>query len=842
MRKPVLLIALCTYFWAHAYSQQLNNNQEVIQVPTTANGNLTNAVLYLPPEYDSVQRFPLIIYLHGKGGSGKDIEKLLNTSESLCGKIDRGEWIPRAINPKDGKQYKFIVFCPQAPQWSYQYVHLKYMLPALLKKYMIDTTRIYITGVSAGGYGLWTCVSDDTYFIKQIAAVLPVSAVSVEQYREPEIRENVKEYSLPVWNICGTADAWYKEALRYDTLINNANPPIPAKLTGVVNGGHTVAGTAYDTTWKIDSMNVFEWMLQYNRTDSTNKKPVAIINGGDDINIFLPQDSVILDGSDSYDKNGKLVKYKWTILQGSDDCVLSNYDSSVATLSNLTQGKYMIKLTVTNDSGASGSQVAKVIVANFQCNGKKIYIIKDADEGKYINGNNFDYSPGDTLVLTASQNPYSYFSLESFHGTASCPVTIINEGGQVKLVNGMAFSNCTYLKVTGTGNNDKYGFYIEDPESAGVAIDVYGRSKNIEINNVYIHNKTYGFRVKQEASCADSLQYPNWVIDSIFIHDNLIRKINKEGMYLGSINPDSTRQIDCNGDTISAKPLRLGNIRVSRNIVDSTNRSGIQLSGASEGDNIIGRNKISNCGYDFDSNESSGISLGEYTHARVRYNEITNTFAMGILVLGSGKINIRYNIIDSSGYLSQHKANEMASIMVDTRLTSPVDSSLLRIEDNETGENTDNNIRFYKTYNTYAKGNTICNNINKEGKPASLKIEEGIEWRDCDGDQYQNDNQEKSENISARKIIAKQGSMQPSARLYPNPATDILYVQPNENLTGKISLNIYDEHQRLVQTRAVYNISSSIQEINVANLSAGLYFLQIVGEREKMMVKFLKVK
>ncbi|MGI8952424.1 MAG: PKD domain-containing protein [Chitinophagaceae bacterium] len=839
MKKKLFFFLLSTTIYIYAYSQL--ENQQVIQVPTTAQGNLTNAALYLPPDYDSIKKFPLIIYLHGTGGAGTDITKLIEGGVSLCGRINDGTWIPQATNPKDGKQYEFIVFCPQAPEWSYQYIHLKYMLPVLLKKYNIDTTRIYITGISAGGYGAWTCVSDDTSFVKKIAAIVPVSAVTVETYREPKIKQNVKQFSLPIWDICGTADAWYTQALRYDTLINNANPPIPEKLTGILNGGHTVAGSAYDTTWKINNMNVFEWMLQYSRGNSAQVNPVAIIDGNANEIISLPQNSTQLNGKNSYDVNGYLIKYKWSKLSGPNQFTLTNTDNAIALFSNLTKGKYIVKLTVTDNKGASASDIKTVTVDSFaqgSCNGGKIYIVKGSDNGKYINGASFSYSPGDTLVLKSSDNPFSYFSLESIHGTATCPVTIINEGGQVNLQSGMAFNNCTYLKLTGMGSRDQYGFHIEDPASQGVAIDVYGRSKNIEINNVYIHNKTYGFWIKQEASCDDSLQYPNWIIDSIFIHDNLLRKTNQEGMYLGSTDPNGTRVISCNGKNIYPKPFRLGDIHVYNNIIDSTNRSGIQLSCASFGNNVINNNKVSNCGYEFNSWQGNGISLGGYTHAHVRYNDINNTYAMGIFVLGSGEIHIRHNKINNSGHLGDHTANGMASIMVDTRPTSPADSSLLIVEGNVLGTNTDSNIRFYKTYDTYAKGNLICDNTNQSGNTASISVASGINWSDCSG--------KMKNNIEQKPLLAKDQPKNQfkneSIILYPNPASDVLNVQLNNTMAGKLALNIYDAQQRLIQSKNIYNSSSSTEAINVSNLRPGFYFLQIISAHEKSMLKFIKEK
>jgi hypothetical protein len=356
---------------------------------------------------------------------------------------------------------------------------------------------------------------------------------------------------------------------------------------------------------------------------------------------------------------------------------------------------------------------------------KRITISKNPDNGKYLDGNSFSYKPGDTLVLDAVQNPYTYFSIGNFHGLKDKPVVIINRGGCVNMVNGMALSNCTYIKISGTGSADKYGFKIEDPTWNGVGIDVEGRSSDIEISNIYIHNKTYGFWVKQEASCVDSLQYPNWVISNISLHDNLIVKMGQEGMYLGSTNPNGGRQITCNGVVISPIPLRLGSIKVYKNIIDSTWRSGIQLSGASTGVNEIYGNIIMNAGFELNAIQGNGISLGGFSHAHVFDNIINNTFALGILVLGSGHSIIEHNHIDSSGHLAGKVTNGMAGIMIDTRPTQPTEKTFVEIKNNFIGLNTDYGIRFYQTYPTYEKGNIVC------GNTGDIKVASGIDWSNC---------------------------------------------------------------------------------------------------------------
>jgi hypothetical protein len=295
------------------------------------------------------------------------------------------------------------------------------------------------------------------------------------------------------------------------------------------------------------------------------------------------------------------------------------------------------------------------------------------------------------------------------------------------LKNGFSFTNCRYIKVLGNGTSDKYGFRIAETTNNGVGITIQGRSSNIEVARVDIYNKTYGYWVKQEASCIDSLQYPNWVIDNISIHDGRVRVANQEAMYLGSTDPNGIRGISCNGQTIYPKPLRLSNIKIYNMIIDSTYRSGIQLSAASKGTNKIYNNTITNCGYEYNSNgQGSGISLGGYTTATVYNNTISNTYTMGISSLGAGALEIRGNKVSNSGSLSGHTVPGMASIMIDTRNTNPADSTTFALKNNTLGNNTDVNIRVYRTYPTYTKNNIICNNIN-----AKLAVDPNIKWQSC---------------------------------------------------------------------------------------------------------------
>lgn len=367
-------------------------------------------------------------------------------------------------------------------------------------------------------------------------------------------------------------------------------------------------------------------------------------------------------------------------------------------------------------------QVSTNDVSSATGKNKRIYF---TNTGNWVD-QNFAYIPGDTFVLKAGIN-YTYFSMCNVHD-----VIFINEGGVVTMQNGFNFNSCKNIRVTGTGSSDFYGFEIAGHTSGDVGVDINGKSNHITCNNIYIHDKTYGFWVKQEVggTCDQSLYYPNWYMDSISIYNCKIKRINQEGMYLGSTGENADRINNCG---YYPYPMRLSNVSVHDNIVDSTGRGGIMLSGADQGKNYIYSNTITRCGYELNSYQGNGIVIGGNAYANIDNNTIKNTLCDGIWVLGCGITRVRNNIIDSSGWLSGTYAGYMHGIAFDTRQSFPFQLSTFRIRNNIIGKHTDKADVYI--YNTLQKVNgkplsgfSTTNNLiynNNEGK-AVVAAQSGI--------------------------------------------------------------------------------------------------------------------
>lgn len=108
MKKLAILILMLLSMTSYAQRYETLSNS-----PYTQWGHSWNAFISYPPDYkDSVNKtYPVIIYYHGAGEGGTDVNKLINAY--LPGRIKNG-WDAQGKTP-DGKTQYFIVIAAQDP-------------------------------------------------------------------------------------------------------------------------------------------------------------------------------------------------------------------------------------------------------------------------------------------------------------------------------------------------------------------------------------------------------------------------------------------------------------------------------------------------------------------------------------------------------------------------------------------------------------------------------------------------------------------------------------------------------------------------------------------------------
>jgi predicted peptidase len=214
----------------------------------------------LPARYDSTtKRYPLLVFLHGQGELGNgttDLTKVLKNGTANL--IKNGKFPANFV--VNTKNYSFIVVMPQLSKWPVA-DDVQGMINYAVKKYRVDTTRIYVTGLSMGGGGTWVYASKHA---SRIAAIVPVSgAAKLTDLAAKAIAST----NLPVWAFHNDGDPTVPVIYSKNNISKiNSNIPTPkAKLTLWTVRQHDAWTKAMDPAYKENNLNMYQWMLQYTR-------------------------------------------------------------------------------------------------------------------------------------------------------------------------------------------------------------------------------------------------------------------------------------------------------------------------------------------------------------------------------------------------------------------------------------------------------------------------------------------------------------------------------------------------------------------------------------------------
>ena len=234
-----------------------------LQPFTTAIGNnIGGYYVAKPSDYDSTTtRLPLLIFLPGAGqfGNGNvDLPLLLNDGPVQL--VDEKKF--PATFTVNGTTYSFILFTPQFKNFA-SINDVKECINFLKTSYRIDTTRIYISGLSSGAE-LATEVA--AAMPGKLAAIVPLAGV-FQDYATTNKCGAIAAANLPVWAFHCQDDPIYPIASvrGFVQKINSFNPGVLSKITVWPSGGHDAWTRAIEPAYKEAGMNIYEWMLQFKR-------------------------------------------------------------------------------------------------------------------------------------------------------------------------------------------------------------------------------------------------------------------------------------------------------------------------------------------------------------------------------------------------------------------------------------------------------------------------------------------------------------------------------------------------------------------------------------------------
>lgn len=197
----LVLLLFCCGFLYSGYAQSSHFSYEKF---ITSGDTLKYRQLF--PDYDTIRKYPLVIFLHGSGERGNDNEAQL-------------KWgVQNFASDQNMKLHPAFVIAPQCPQnlsWANFSDHknstaillqktpskpmalLIALIQEFVKKHPIDTNRIYITGMSMGGFGTFDAIER---YPDLFAAAVPVCGGG-----DTSLAGSIK--NIPIWIFHGAEDA-----------------------------------------------------------------------------------------------------------------------------------------------------------------------------------------------------------------------------------------------------------------------------------------------------------------------------------------------------------------------------------------------------------------------------------------------------------------------------------------------------------------------------------------------------------------------------------------------------------------------------------------------------------
>lgn len=181
-------------------------------------------------------RWPLILFLHGATERGNHIEEV------------KRHGIPKVVEREPS--FPFIAVSPQCPRhrwWTELTPLLRALLEELLGYLPVDRQRVYVTGLSMGGFGTWKLAAEAP---EMFAAVAPICGGGDPRWA-PRLAK------LPVWAFHGTADhiVPMHHSVRMVTALRALDAPV--KLTLYEGVGHDSWTQTYDNP------AFYNWLLAH---------------------------------------------------------------------------------------------------------------------------------------------------------------------------------------------------------------------------------------------------------------------------------------------------------------------------------------------------------------------------------------------------------------------------------------------------------------------------------------------------------------------------------------------------------------------------------------------------
>ncbi len=198
--------------------------------------------LYLPQDYEKTAAnggAPLFLFLHGAGERGNTLDEIDKVKVHGPPKLlDR---------PEFQKHWPCVTVSPQCKNdFAWSPAQLSLLLNEIEKKYKIDKKRVYVSGISMGGFGTWMMLQAEP---KRFAAAAPICGGAKPEWA-PDLID------IPIWNFHGNKDGVVPCKLS-EMMVDAVRKAGGRKIIFTVyeGGGHDVWTRTYD------NQLLYDWLF-----------------------------------------------------------------------------------------------------------------------------------------------------------------------------------------------------------------------------------------------------------------------------------------------------------------------------------------------------------------------------------------------------------------------------------------------------------------------------------------------------------------------------------------------------------------------------------------------------
>jgi predicted peptidase len=196
-------------------------------------------LLALPEGYEEPGRakegWPLLVFLHGLGECGEDLELLKRHGP------------PKLV--EEGRNLPCIVASPQCEQPGWSALAVNALIDELCRELRVDESRIYLTGISMGGFGTWAAAIERP---ERLAAVVPICGggdwIGARRLKD-----------LPIWAFHGRLDPAVPLEKSEEMILSVKAAGGRPRLTIYDDLGHDCWTRAYDDP------QLWEWLFVQRR-------------------------------------------------------------------------------------------------------------------------------------------------------------------------------------------------------------------------------------------------------------------------------------------------------------------------------------------------------------------------------------------------------------------------------------------------------------------------------------------------------------------------------------------------------------------------------------------------